>query len=208
MTGAAHGASQWDQPRAGNQPRAWHQPRAWTQPARRGPDQRGTSRERAGPPLHPGQRADVPGLEPDRACPGRRWPRHRPAAAALPWRPIRPGTWWASRSSCSGAVLAIAAYADMMRNQRALRRGEPLPRSVLPRVLAVTIGGVATVGRHRRPALGDQVGPDVITAPAAPGHRSGEPDQARLDPDRGRLRRNRRGHAEVQPGCRRLSSCC
>jgi putative membrane protein len=31
----------------------------------------------------------------------------------------------------------------MMRNQRALRRDQPLPRSVLPRVLAVTIGGVA-----------------------------------------------------------------
>jgi len=44
-----------------------------------------------------------------------------------------------------GAVLAVAAYADMMRNQRALRRSQPLPRSVLPRLLAATIGGVATV---------------------------------------------------------------
>jgi putative membrane protein len=44
-----------------------------------------------------------------------------------------------------GAVLAIAAYGDMMRNQRALRRNEPLPRSVLPRLLAGTIGGVAIV---------------------------------------------------------------
>ncbi len=44
-----------------------------------------------------------------------------------------------------GAVIAVAAYADMMRNQRALRRGQPLPRSVLPRLLAATIGGVATV---------------------------------------------------------------
>jgi putative membrane protein len=44
-----------------------------------------------------------------------------------------------------GAVLAIAAYADMMRNQRALRRDQPLPRSVLPRLLAGTIGGVAAV---------------------------------------------------------------
>jgi putative membrane protein len=44
-----------------------------------------------------------------------------------------------------GAVLAIAAYADMMRNQRALRRGQPLPKSVLPRLLAGTIGGVAAV---------------------------------------------------------------
>jgi inner membrane protein YidH len=44
-----------------------------------------------------------------------------------------------------GAVIAVAAYADMTRNQRALRREQPLPRSVLPRLLAATIGGVATV---------------------------------------------------------------
>ena len=44
-----------------------------------------------------------------------------------------------------GAVVAIAAYSDMMRNQRALRRGQPLPRSVLPRLLAATIGGVAAL---------------------------------------------------------------
>jgi len=44
-----------------------------------------------------------------------------------------------------GAVLAVAAYADMTRNQRALRRSEPLPGSVLPRLLAGTIGGVAAV---------------------------------------------------------------
>ena len=44
-----------------------------------------------------------------------------------------------------GAVLAIAAYLDMRRNQAALRRREPLPRSVLPQLLAATIGGVATL---------------------------------------------------------------
>jgi putative membrane protein len=44
-----------------------------------------------------------------------------------------------------GAVIAVAAYADMMRSQRALRRNQPLPRSILPRLLAITIGGVATV---------------------------------------------------------------
>jgi putative membrane protein len=44
-----------------------------------------------------------------------------------------------------GAVIAVVAYVDMTRNQRALRRAEPLPGSVLPRLLAGTIGGVAIV---------------------------------------------------------------
>jgi putative membrane protein len=43
-----------------------------------------------------------------------------------------------------GAVIAIAAYWEMTRNQAALRRGEPLPKTVLPRLLAATIGAVAT----------------------------------------------------------------
>jgi putative membrane protein len=42
-----------------------------------------------------------------------------------------------------GAVIAVAAYLEMMRNQAALRRGAPLPRSILPRLLAATIAGVA-----------------------------------------------------------------
>jgi putative membrane protein len=42
-----------------------------------------------------------------------------------------------------GAIIALAAYWEMTRNQTALRRSAPLPRSVLPRVLAATIGGVA-----------------------------------------------------------------
>lgn len=44
-----------------------------------------------------------------------------------------------------GAVIAVAAYVDMTLNQRALRRDQPLPRSVLPRLLAATVGGVAAV---------------------------------------------------------------
>lgn len=44
-----------------------------------------------------------------------------------------------------GAVIAGTAYVDMMRNQRALRRQLPLPRSMLPRMLAATIAGVATI---------------------------------------------------------------
>ena len=44
-----------------------------------------------------------------------------------------------------GAVLAIVAYAEWVRNQRALRRGEPLPVSVMPWVLAAAITGMAVV---------------------------------------------------------------
>jgi putative membrane protein len=44
-----------------------------------------------------------------------------------------------------GAVLAAIAYAEWVRSQRALRRGEPLPRSILPWILAATIAGVAVI---------------------------------------------------------------
>ena len=44
-----------------------------------------------------------------------------------------------------GAVIAVAAYWELERNQAALRRGEPLPRSVMPRLLSVTIAGVAAL---------------------------------------------------------------
>ncbi|MBV9451602.1 MAG: DUF202 domain-containing protein [Streptosporangiaceae bacterium] len=44
-----------------------------------------------------------------------------------------------------GAVLAVAAYSEWIRNQRALRRGEPLPRSVMPWVLAATITMMAVI---------------------------------------------------------------
>jgi putative membrane protein len=43
----------------------------------------------------------------------------------------------------AGAGIAVAAYVEMKRNQAALRRGEPLPRSVLPRLLAAVIAIVA-----------------------------------------------------------------
>ena len=42
-----------------------------------------------------------------------------------------------------GAVLAVAAYVEWGRSQRALRRGEPLPRSVLPWILAATVTAIA-----------------------------------------------------------------
>jgi putative membrane protein len=44
-----------------------------------------------------------------------------------------------------GAVIAVAAYRELKRNQAAMRRGEPLPRSVVPRLLSVTIAGVAAL---------------------------------------------------------------
>jgi putative membrane protein len=42
-----------------------------------------------------------------------------------------------------GAVTAATAYYEWTKIQRALRRGDPLPRSALPLILAVTIGVVA-----------------------------------------------------------------
>jgi putative membrane protein len=42
-------------------------------------------------------------------------------------------------------VIAVAAYQELKRNQTAMRRGEPLPRSVLPRLLTATITGVAAL---------------------------------------------------------------
>jgi putative membrane protein len=44
-----------------------------------------------------------------------------------------------------GAVIAVAAHWELKRNQAAMRRGEPLPRSVVPRLLSVTIAGVAAL---------------------------------------------------------------
>jgi putative membrane protein len=43
----------------------------------------------------------------------------------------------------AGAVIAVMAYLEMTRNQVARRRGEPLPRSVLPKLLAGIISVVA-----------------------------------------------------------------
>ena len=44
-----------------------------------------------------------------------------------------------------GAVLAVAAYTEWVRNQHALRRGEPMPVSVMPWILAATITGIAII---------------------------------------------------------------
>ena len=42
-----------------------------------------------------------------------------------------------------GAAVSVASYLELQRNQRALRRGDPLPRSVLPAILA---GAIAVLG--------------------------------------------------------------
>jgi putative membrane protein len=44
-----------------------------------------------------------------------------------------------------GGVIAVVGYGQWSRNQRSLRRGEPIPPTVLPRVLAVTIAAMALV---------------------------------------------------------------
>jgi putative membrane protein len=44
-----------------------------------------------------------------------------------------------------GAVIAVASYFEWVRNQRALRHGEPLPRSILPGVLAGTVSCIAVI---------------------------------------------------------------
>jgi putative membrane protein len=44
-----------------------------------------------------------------------------------------------------GAVLAVVAYTEWVRNQHALRRGEPMPGSVLPWILAATVTGTAVI---------------------------------------------------------------
>ena len=44
-----------------------------------------------------------------------------------------------------GAVVSITAYAEWRQNQRALRRAQPLPRSVMPRLLTVVITVIAVI---------------------------------------------------------------
>jgi putative membrane protein len=44
-----------------------------------------------------------------------------------------------------GAVVAVTAYGEWVRSQRALRLGQPLPRSVMPRLLSVVITAIAVI---------------------------------------------------------------
>jgi putative membrane protein len=44
-----------------------------------------------------------------------------------------------------GAVIAVVSYRQWVRSQRAIRRGEPLPRSILPGILAASITIMAVI---------------------------------------------------------------
>ena len=44
-----------------------------------------------------------------------------------------------------GAVVAVVAYSEWVRSQRALRLGQPLPRSVMPWLLAAVITVIAVI---------------------------------------------------------------
>ena len=44
-----------------------------------------------------------------------------------------------------GSAVAVISYLEWLRNQRALRRGEPVSRSWLPRILAATIAVIGLV---------------------------------------------------------------
>jgi inner membrane protein YidH len=45
-----------------------------------------------------------------------------------------------------GVVIALLSLRNWQQNERAMRRGEPLPGSVLPRVSAVVVSAVAVAG--------------------------------------------------------------
>jgi len=64
--------------------------------------------------------------------------------------PPFPGVPWGRRALglpliVLGAGVSVTAYVEWRRTQVALRRGAPLPRSVLPQLLAGTITGVAVL---------------------------------------------------------------
>jgi len=46
---------------------------------------------------------------------------------------------------CLGGVVSVSSYLEWTRDQRALRRGEPLPPARLPRILAAAITGLAII---------------------------------------------------------------
>jgi putative membrane protein len=64
--------------------------------------------------------------------------------------PAFPGVPWGRRIIGTplillGSAVAVVSYLEWRGNQRALRRGEPVGRSWLPGILAVTVGAVGLV---------------------------------------------------------------
>jgi putative membrane protein len=64
--------------------------------------------------------------------------------------PAFPGVAWGRRIIGTplillGSAVAIVSYLEWRANQRALRRGEPVGRSWLPGILAVTIAAVGLI---------------------------------------------------------------
>ena len=45
-----------------------------------------------------------------------------------------------------GVLIALSSFSTWQRNERAMRRREPLPRSILPRLVAVVVSIVAVIG--------------------------------------------------------------
>ena len=82
--------------------------------------------------------------------------------------PPFPGVPWGRRALgvpliVLGAGVSVTAYVEWRRTQAALRRGAPLPRSVLPQLLAGTI----TVTTSNRPGRGRPRGTWLAKRPAA-----------------------------------------
>ena len=44
-----------------------------------------------------------------------------------------------------GAIVAVTAYREWKRSQWAMRHGQPLPRSIMPTIMAVVIASMAVV---------------------------------------------------------------
>jgi len=44
-----------------------------------------------------------------------------------------------------GAIVAVTAYAEWTRSQQAMRHGSPLPRSVMPLIMAIVIAAMAVL---------------------------------------------------------------
>ena len=96
------------------------------------------------PQVHVRERADLPRLESHRARARCRRARIVQLLPPFPGVPIGRHLLGVPLIVL-GAVLAVVAYGEWMRNQRALRHGQPLPRSVLPWLLAANITAMAVI---------------------------------------------------------------